>query len=142
MKATSSSQVRARRILLWMALTVIFCAPIAVNIYDHLTRQKSGFPDEKTAIMQLLASKFAGPSYFQPDRDGVASALSPDRVYILTSSALVQSDRVAGERKLNDEFKARLRDLILKISEPSPSRAIGETRVNLLLLNIALDTLT
>jgi potassium-transporting ATPase KdpC subunit len=132
---------RASRVLLWILLGVLFLAPIAFNIYNYIARRGSGLPDEKTAIMQLLAQKFTGPGYFQTDESSAATPLSANRVYISATSAKAQLAKVSAERKLAAADITRLKDIIERMTEPSPSRAVGDERVNLLLLNLALDAL-
>lgn len=141
MAATTTPRRRALRILLWAALLTVFLTPVSYNIYEHLARRRSGPPDEKTAIMQLLAQKFTGPRYFQTDETAAAVPLSANRVYLSAASAKAQMVRISAERKLALADVTRLRDIIEKMTEPSPSRVVGEERVNLLLLNIALDSL-
>jgi hypothetical protein len=142
MKASSPSAIsRFGRILLWMLLGALFFTPIAINIRDHIVGWRSKLPDEKTAILQALASKFAGPSYFQAESADFSFKSTSDRVYISKSSAVKQVDRIADHRQFTPEMTAKLKDLIARLTEPAPSRTVGEERVNLLMLNIALDAL-
>jgi hypothetical protein len=132
---------RLGRVLLWMLLGALFFTPIAINIRDHVAKWRSTQPDEKTAILQALASKFAGPSYFQSE-GADASVTSPgNRVYISNSSAVGQMDRIVAQRHFTPEMAVKMKDLIARLTEPAPSRAMGEERVNLLMLNISLDAL-
>ena len=126
---------------LWGLVIAGFLAPVALNIYDHLTRPRAPFSNEKAAILQLLAQKFTGPLYFQPDESSERQPLSADKVYISAASAKSQVQGIARSRKLSAGDAARLNDIIARMTEPSPSRVVGEERVNLLLLNIALDAL-
>jgi hypothetical protein len=144
MSPPEPSTRRVLRILMWIVLGVIFVTPMAFNIYDHLTRRRPDLPDEKTAVNQLLAGKFAGPSYFQSAASGMTLE-TPSRqiyyVFIPKKSALAQVDRVITERKLGPDAAAKLKEMVDKLTEPPPVRTAGEDRVNLLMLNLALDAL-
>ncbi len=135
---TTSRQDRWRSAL-WALLVIVFLTPISLNIYDHLTRPRNSLTTERDAILQLLTQKFTGPQYFQNDTSSSTQPLSSDKVYISPASAKSQVNRIATERKLTPEASMRLNDIITRMTEPSPSRVVGEDRVNLLLLNLALD---
>ncbi|MEO6598638.1 MAG: potassium-transporting ATPase subunit KdpC [Polyangiaceae bacterium] len=63
-----------------------------------------------------------------------ASGLDP---HISPASALLQTPRIAAARKLPE---SRVRDLIAKYTEQSTLGFLGEPRVNVLLVNLDLDT--
>lgn len=135
---TPSRQDRWRSAL-WALLVIVFLTPISFNIYDHLTRPRNTLPTERDAILQLLTQKFTGPQYFQNDTSASSQPMSSDKVYISPASAKSQVNRIASERKFTPEKSLRLNDIITRMTEPSPSRVVGENRVNLLMLNLALD---
>jgi K+-transporting ATPase c subunit len=120
-------------------LLVIFLAPIAGNIYEHLSRPPVAIPDEQIAGQDLLAEKFVGPRYFQPNADRVKTAPFSDRYYIRVPVARAQVPGIVAERKLTPDLEAQIYAIIDKIAEPSPSRVFGENGVNTLRLNLALD---
>jgi potassium-transporting ATPase KdpC subunit len=145
MTSTSATQPidapvkRKTLLIIYGVLLAIFLAPIVRNIYDHLSQPEIVIPDEQIAGEKLLAEKFTGPRYFQPDPAETVSASSPDRYYISVASARAQVVRIASERKLSDSTVKKLDDVIEKISEPPPSRVRGRDSVNTLRLNLALD---
>ena len=117
----------------------LFLAPIAWNIHDHLTRVPVVIPDEQIAGLNLLAEKFTGPRYFQPDTTESNSAAVPEKYYISIASAKRQLESIAMERKLTADQISRLNAVIEKITELPPSRVTGQNSVNVLRLNLALD---
>ena len=143
MTSTSATQPigapvkRKTLLIIYGVLLAIFLAPIVRNIYDHLSQPEMVIPDEQIAGEQLLAQKFVGPRYFQPDAGELTT--SPDRYYITVASAKAQVGRIAAERKLNDHTVKSLNAAIEKIAEPPPSRVRGRDSVNTLRLNLALD---
>jgi len=68
-----------------------------------------------------------------------ASGLDP---HISLKSALLQYERVSGARKLNESQKAKLKELIFKLTEHKQFSCLGEERINVLQLNLSLDKLT
>lgn len=127
--------------LLWGLVIAGFLTPAVLNVYDYIKRRRSPVPSEKAAIQQLLAKKFNGPHYFQPDESSAHQPLSEDKVYISTASARSQVQGISGARRLSAGDIAKLNDVIARMTEQPQSRIVGEGRVNLLLLNIALDSL-
>ena len=65
------------------------------------------------------------------------SGLDPD---ISPEAAKYQLDRVARARKLDSEQKKKLIELVDNYIEPPDFNILGETRVNVLKLNLALDS--
>lgn len=127
--------------LIYGLLLAIFLTPIVVNIYDHLSRPPIAIPDEQIAGQELLAQKFVGPRYFQPDPQRVKSAPFSDKYYITVASARAQVAGIVAERKLDATTSVKIYATIDKIAEPPPSRVFGENGVNTLRLNLALDAL-
>ncbi|OGV71561.1 MAG: potassium-transporting ATPase subunit C [Lentisphaerae bacterium RIFOXYB12_FULL_65_16] len=66
------------------------------------------------------------------------SGLDP---HISPESARLQLDRVARTRGLTPEHRARLESLVTALTEPPQFGVLGEPRVNVLCLNLALDRL-
>lgn len=66
------------------------------------------------------------------------SGLDP---HISLKSALLQQDRVASSRNFNDEQKRKLSELIKKHTEPPQFNLLGESRINVLLLNLDVDNI-
>jgi len=127
--------------IVWGLLLAIFIAPIAHNIYEHLSAPPVPIPDEQIAGQDLLAQKFTGPRYFQPNVQADGSQSPADKYYISVAAAKAQLLRIAEERKLTADESAKIQAVIEKIAEPPPSRVTGQTGVNVLRLNLALDAL-
>ena len=64
------------------------------------------------------------------------SGLDP---HISPEAAYFQLGRVAAARKLSEEKRAQLKALIASTTEPPTFGVLGQARVNVLRLNIALD---
>ncbi|HLP74832.1 MAG TPA: potassium-transporting ATPase subunit KdpC [Bacteroidales bacterium] len=64
------------------------------------------------------------------------SGLDP---HISLKSALLQQDRVASSRNFSDIQRKQLSELIKKHTEPPQFNLLGETRINVLLLNLDVD---
>jgi K+-transporting ATPase ATPase C chain len=67
-----------------------------------------------------------------------ASGLDP---HISPYTAIIQLDRVAKARNLNDEQKIQLRTVINSLSENAQFGIFGENRINVLKLNLKTDAL-
>jgi potassium-transporting ATPase KdpC subunit len=67
-----------------------------------------------------------------------ASGLDP---HISPEAAALQLDRIVKARNFNNVQKQKLKLLVEKMSEAPQLTCLGESRVNVLLLNIALDKL-
>jgi K+-transporting ATPase c subunit len=120
-------------------VSALFLAPIVWNVRDHLVRAPVAIPNEQIAGLKLLAEKFTGPRYFQPEDMESKSASAPEKYYISIASAKRQLKHIASERKLSDEQVSRVNAIIEQITEPPPSRVLGQNSVNVLRLNLALD---
>ena len=68
-----------------------------------------------------------------------ASGLDP---HISLRSALLQYERISRVRRLNESQKAKLKELIYSLTEKKQLFCLGEQRINVLQLNLSLDTLT
>lgn len=94
-------------------------------------------PDEKVVAEQLLAEKLTGPRYFELDEPTTETP----RPFLSPFQAKQQIERIARERHLDAAGVQKVEQLIEKLTEPPPSRAIGTDRVNVWRLNLALDEL-
>ena len=122
-------------------LTFVFC--IAAGwLIQRGRHDVIPIPDEKAAAAALLAQKLSGPRYFQLPAASGPNALAPGgEIRISAEQARAQIDRVARERNLSTEQAKTLADLIDRLVEPPTSRMVGDSTVNLLRLNLALDEL-
>lgn len=66
-----------------------------------------------------------------------ASGLDP---HISVESALLQAERISNARNLDEAGKAKLIEAIKNMTEKPQFGILGKERINVLLLNIALDT--
>jgi len=140
----SATEAPPKKKLLFAVSTVllaIFLTPIVWNIHDHLSQGPVTIPDEQIAGLKLLAEKFSGPRYFQPDPAQENAGIVSDRYYITVAAAKAQAPGVALERKLDAAQTAKLYAIIERIAEPPSSRVLGERSVSTLRLNLALDEL-
>ena len=127
------------------ALIFFLTACIYAGVYGVALRAHHGketpqlhltVPDPKPAALALLARQFTGPRYFQ---SMPCDSCPP---YSLTrENAEAQMDRIVQMRHLPKEDCDRLRRLIELLSEASADRLTVRSRVDLLRLNLALDTL-
>ncbi len=67
-----------------------------------------------------------------------ASGLDP---HISPKAALLQVDRISNARQFNNEQKQKLVKIITETTEFPQFAVLGETRINVLVLNLALDKL-
>jgi K+-transporting ATPase ATPase C chain len=68
-----------------------------------------------------------------------ASGLDP---HITPAAARYQVERIVSARRLDEKAKTDIFLLIDRLSEPPEFGLLGEPRINVLLLNLALDSLT
>lgn len=137
-----------RLMLLYAGLMVCLFLVFAgtATVLRQANRVKLVIPDEKAAAASLLASQFTGPRYFQVppgdlrNSDGVAVKNTAEP-HITTEAAMSQAETIIKERQLDAAGAAKVRALIDRLSEQPTSRAVGAQHVNLLRLNLALDTL-
>ncbi|HEY5535651.1 MAG TPA: potassium-transporting ATPase subunit KdpC [Ignavibacteria bacterium] len=73
--------------------------------------------------------------------DAVFSSASGIDPHISPVNALLQSDRVSKERNFDTNRKKQLADLIKRLTEGPQFGFLGEPRINVLNLNLALDKL-
>lgn len=122
---------------------VVFAAVLLALIFAgsrllrHTTRDRLVIPDEKVTAALLLERKLTGPEYFH--RNAAARLAGDGEIHISLRSVQAQIPRIVQARNLNVEQAAKVERLVEKLAEPSPSRVVGETTINLLRLNLALD---
>ncbi len=111
--------------------------PSAVN-YDASTSSGSNLGPSSKALIEALAERAAAyPQGVPADLvTASGSGLDPD---ISPEGALAQVTRVAAARGLSEDA---LRDLIAAQTRGPDLGILGEPRVNVLALNLALDALT
>jgi potassium-transporting ATPase KdpC subunit len=121
--------------------------PSAIE-YNPLPSAASNYGPTSRALhdaVELRRRALAGETALSPDHDVPsemlfcsASGIDP---HISPSAAFFQANRVSRARGLNAEAKARVFELIEEHIEERQLGFLGEPRVNVLLLNIALDSL-
>lgn len=129
-------------------LMVAACMLLLVSLFGILWQYKRTHPayivpDEQSAAYELLAQKFVGPGYFHFGTSGNNERYGQllSKFHIPTEDARSQIDRITKERNLEPEQVKKLNGLIDRISEPPNSRIVGQSQINLLRLNLALDEL-
>ena len=88
-----------------------------------------------------LREKSAMPAGVIPPAELLFASGSGLDPHISPEAAFFQVERVALARKLTSEQRARLEELVRENTEPPQFGFLGESRVNILLLNMALDGL-
>lgn len=122
-----------------VAVVIALLGVVAIVEYRQPQRVNPVSPVEETAAAQtLLAEKLSGPRYFNPITGGAVEEGGP---WIDVEDAVAQVSRISAERKLGPEAAQKLSLLIDQLAEPHPFRAVGGTRINLLRLNLSLDSL-
>lgn len=123
----------------WLCLGAILL--IVLGFYLRNAQQPwEGFqvPDDIGAGRKLLASKFAGPRYFQY----VETPEALDAPFIPVSEARRQMGQILSARNLPAGSEENLGRLVDALTEPETSRSFGMSYVNTLRLNLALDAAT
>jgi K+-transporting ATPase c subunit len=143
-----SRRIGVRRIEVVLIFFLLGLAIGAIWLLDSPRHQQFAIPDEKAVAAALLNEKLSGPRYFhstppaaEDRRLNEVAQLQGDEPRISATDARAQVDRVAQERQFTAEQTERLRKLIDRLVESSPSRMVGEASINLLRLNLALDEL-
>lgn len=95
--------------------------PLSIQLKERLREQKERYKEPEVPQDLLFSS---------------GSGLDP---HISPAAALYQADRVAKERNLNEEQKKNLVSLVKASIEDRQFGFLGEKRVNVLKLNLALD---
>lgn len=130
-----------------VALVLVLLVFLGISTWLRNTdRENLVIPDEKAAAASLLATQFSGPRYFQVpsgdmrDATGVVVQATTEP-HITTEVARGQVERIVKERDRTADQKARLNELIDRLTEQPSSRLVGAEHINLLRLNLALDAL-
>jgi K+-transporting ATPase c subunit len=140
--AAFSRNARLLAILMVVLMGVVAGAVLVISKY----RPKLVTPDEKIVAAELLAKTFTGPRYFQIppnetlDENGVRME-NPATPFIGRDAARLQVERIARERSLGEAGIKKINGLIEEMTEAPSSRIVGDNHINLLRLNLALDTL-
>ena len=128
-------------------LTVVLMGVVAGAMLVIIkSRPKLVIPDEKIVAAELLAKTFTGSRYFQIppnetlDENGVRME-NPATPYLSRDAALLQVERIARARGMGQEGTQKINGLIDGMTEEPSSRIVGDNHINLLRLNLALDTL-
>jgi hypothetical protein len=130
-----------RRVLAGISLCLGVWLLIVLVVYLRNAEQPwKGFraPDDIEAGRELLASKFAGPRYFQ----FVETPEALDSPFIPVSEARRQMNGIVAARNLPATAHESLGRLVDALTEPETSRSFGVSHVNTLRLNLALDAAT
>jgi K+-transporting ATPase ATPase C chain len=116
--------------------------------YNPMPSGGSNYGPASVKLKQLVADRTAQwiKSNPSPVADEIpsemllasASGLDP---HISPKAALLQVDRIVNVRHLNDSQKQQLLNSISEISEAPQFSFLGESRINVLVLNLALDKL-
>ena len=93
---------------------------------------------ERVAADAVLAEKLSGPRYFNAPANGIPEDGGP---WIKVHEARAQIPGIVAERKLGPDGERELDLLVDKLTEHHPSRVLGGTRINLLRLNLSLDSI-
>lgn len=88
-----------------------------------------------------LREKSAMPAEVIPPEEFLFASGSGLDPHVSPEAALFQVERVALARKLTSNQRARLKELVHENTEPPQFGFLGESRVNILLLNMTLDGL-
>ena len=140
--ASFSQKARRLAVLSVVLMGVVAGALIVIN----KSRPKLVLPDEKVVAAELLAKTLAGPRYFQIspneslDENGIRME-NPATPYISRDAARLQVERIARERGWGKVGINKVGRLIEEMTEAPTSRVVGDNHINLLRLNLALDTL-
>ena len=116
--------------------------------YNPMPSGASNFGPTSSKLKQLIADRKAQWVKSNPTSDpenipsemllASASGLDP---HISPKAALLQVDRIAKARKFTDQQKQKLIQVVTEQTESPQLSFLGEPRINVLILNIALDKL-
>jgi hypothetical protein len=118
------------------SITVLVAALVLAGILALRSKmQEAPPPDEKAAGLALLADKLSGPRYF------TSTNREDGELWISPAEARKQLPRVATERNLSPEAISEVDKRINQLTTPPTSRIVGSERINLLQLNLVLDSI-
>ena len=121
-----------------MVLVILILAMVIIPPMRDCQVHPVSAQDEKVAAERLLAQQLSGPRYF----NAPAGSLPDDgEIWIDAGEAIKQVPRIVAERKLRPELAKVVMLLVEKLSVPHPYRVVGGDRVNLLRLNLSLDSI-
>lgn len=120
------------------ATSAVLVAGVIFKTWMFNLRSDIPIPDEKAAAMELLTAKLSGPRYFSAPVTGIRNSDGP---WIDVEEAVLQEERVILERHWGKSQRAVVDRLTSQLSEPKPARMVGEYRIPLERLNLALDTI-
>lgn len=92
-------------------------------------------PDDVEVARRMLGEKYAGQGYFHAD-PGTEEMPYP---YVSVFDAKGQIAGIARHRRISPQDIEKIDKLVTLLSEPPSSRIHGESRVNTLQLNLAID---
>jgi K+-transporting ATPase c subunit len=125
--------------LVFSAVLVIVVAAIAcINPWRKQEPIPVSIDAERVAADAVLAEKLSGPRYFSVPADAVPEEGGP---WIKEHQARAQIPGIVAERKLGPGGERALDQLVDKLTEHHPSRVLGGMRINLLRLNLSLDSI-
>lgn len=125
----------------WTIAAVALMAVVAIFWISFPTLRGITPVSEKEEIAvatNLLVQKLSGPRYFNAPVSGISQEGGP---WINAADARSQLARIAAGRNLGPEAIHELEQIILKLTEPHPSRIVGGERINLPRLNLSLDSI-
>ena len=127
----------------WITSIFIAIASVAV-LWLGMTRDRVpavvSSDDARVAADTALAGKLSGARYFNAPAHA-EHVHEPGGPWITVHEAMVQVPRIAAERKLAADTSHQVEQLIGQLAEPHPYRMIGGPRVNLVRLNLSLDSI-
>lgn len=125
----------------WIIVTMAVIIMIAIGWIIHPRDRGVRLVSEQEAITaaeSLLAAKLSGPRYFNAHVTGIRKDGGP---WISATDARSQVTKIAEKRKIGPEGVQEIEHLIEQMTEPPPSRMVGAERINLLRLNLSLDSI-
>lgn len=105
------------------------------NLSLSSRKLKDQFEERKSFF--ILKNNIKGPAIIPAEMlFASASGLDP---HISPYAAVLQIDRIAGKRGFNTHQRLELHEIVKKMTEPPQLFFLGEPRVNVLLLNLAIE---
>jgi potassium-transporting ATPase KdpC subunit len=127
---------------------IYFSSRPSATDYNPMPSGGSNFGPTSSKLKQLVADRTAQWIKSNPTTESEkipsemllasASGLDP---HISPKAALLQVDRIVKARKFSDQQKQKLLKIVTEQTESPQFSFLGETRINVLTLNIALDKL-